>query len=101
MWTDSSITNLSLHRWAFAATGALTWLDPKIGWELSSAAGFTFNGENPDTDYTTGTEFHIEGALVKHLSKTFVLVFAGYHYNQITGDSGPGATLGDFEGGQR
>jgi hypothetical protein len=34
VWTDSSITNLSLHRWAFAATGALTWLDPKIGWDV-------------------------------------------------------------------
>ena len=97
-WSNSSITNLSLHRWALDATAAVTWLDPKIGWELSSAAGFTFNGENPDTDYTTGTEFHVEWALVKHFSKTFALGFAGYHYDQITGDSGAGARLGDFEG---
>ena len=97
-WSSSSITNLSLHRWAFDTTGAVTWLDPKIGLELSSAVGFTFNGENPDTDYTTGTEFHVEWALVQHFSKTFSLGFAGYHYDQITGDSGAGATLGDFEG---
>ena len=69
-----------------------------MGLELSSAVGFTFNGENPDTNYTTGTEFHVEWALVQHLSKTFSLGFAGYHYDQITGDSGAGATLGDFEG---
>jgi hypothetical protein len=31
----------------------VTWLNPKIGFEVSSAAGFTFNWENPDTDYTT------------------------------------------------
>ena len=97
-WSNSSITNLSIHRWAFDATGAVTWLDPKIGLELSSAAGFTFNGENPSTDYTTGTEFHVEWALVQHFAKTFALGFAGYHYDQITGDSGPGATLGPFEG---
>jgi hypothetical protein len=97
-WSNSSITNISLHRWAFDATGAVTWLDPKMGLELSSAVGFTFNGENPDTDYTTGTEFHIEWALVQHFSKAFSLGFVGYHYDQITGDSGTGAKLGDFEG---
>ena len=97
-WSNSSITNISIHRWAFDTTGAVTWLDPKMGLELSSAVGFTFNGENPDTDYTTGTEFHVEWALVQHFSKTFSLGFNGYHYDQITGDSGPGATLGDFEG---
>ena len=31
-------------------------------------------------------------------SKTFTLGLAGYHYQQVTGDSGPGATLGPFEG---
>jgi hypothetical protein len=97
-WSNSSVTNLSIHRWAFDATGAVTWLDPKIGLELSSAVGFTFNGENPSTDYTTGTEFHVEWALVQHFSKTFALGFDGYHYDQITGDSGSGATLGPFEG---
>ena len=97
-WSNSSITNLPIHRWAFDATGAVTWPDPKMGLELSSAVGFTFNGENPATDYTTGTEFHVEWAIVQHFSKTFALGFDGYHYDQITGDSGPGATLGPFEG---
>jgi len=64
----------------------------------SSRAGFTFNWENPDTDYTTGTEFHIEWALVQHLSKTLAVGIAGYHHQQVTGDSGAGATLGDFKG---
>ena len=40
----------------------------------------------PDTDYTTGTEFHIEWALVHHLSKTLAVGIAGYHYQQVTGD---------------
>src|SRR5262245_39848813 len=76
-WSSSSITNLSLHRWAFDTTGAVTWLDPKMGLELSSAVGFTFNGENPSTDYTTGTEFHVEWALVQHFSQRFALGVAG------------------------
>jgi len=28
----------------------------------------------------------------------FALGIAGYHYQQVTGDSGPGARLGDFKG---
>jgi hypothetical protein len=62
------------------------------------AAGFTFNGENPSTDYKTGTEFHVEWAFMQHLSKTFSVGVGGYHYQQVTGDSGSGARLGPFEG---
>jgi hypothetical protein len=75
----------------------VTWLDPNLGLEVSTAAGFTFNGENPDTDYQTGTEFHVEWALMQHLSKTFAVGLSGYHYQQVTGDSGAGARLGGFE----
>jgi hypothetical protein len=97
-WSQSRDTNISFNHWALDTTAAVTWLDPKTGWELSSAAGFTFNWENPDTDYQTGTEFHVEWALVRHFSKTFALGVVGYYYQQVTGDSGVGARLGDFEG---
>ena len=33
-----------------------------------------------------------------HFSKAFAIGLAGYHYNQVTGDSGAGAVLGGFEG---
>jgi hypothetical protein len=97
-WSEQSDTNIAFHHWGLDTTAAVTWLDPKIGWELSSAAGFTFNWENPDTDYETGTEFHVEWALVRHFSQKFTLGVTGYHYQQVTGDSGAGATLGDFKG---
>ncbi len=76
----------------------MTYFDAKRGHELSMTAGFTFNGENPATDYKTGTEFHVEWALMQHVSKTFAFGIAGYHYQQITGDSGAGARIGSFEG---
>jgi hypothetical protein len=97
-WDEKSISNIAFHRWGLDTSGALTYLDPSKGFEVSVAAGFTFNWENPDTDYKTGTEFHIEWGLTQHFSKTFSLGLAGYHYQQITGDSGSGARLGDFEG---
>ena len=89
---------MGFNRWAGDLTGSLTWLDPKSGIEVSLAPGVTFNGENPDTNYKTGTEFHIEAAVMKHVSKEFAFGVAGYHYQQITGDSGSGAVLGDFKG---
>jgi hypothetical protein len=97
-WSNSSISNLSFNHWGLDTTAAVTWLDPRIGFEVSAAPGFTFNWENPDTDYKTGTEFHVEFALLQHFSKRFAVGVAGYHYQQVTGDSGIGARLGDFKG---
>jgi hypothetical protein len=97
-WSNSSISNLSFNHWGLDTTAAVTWLDPKIGFEISVAPGFTFNWENPDTDYETGTEFHVEFALLQHFSKRFAAGIAGFHYQQVTGDSGAGARLGDFKG---
>jgi len=94
----SNLVNMGFNRWAADLTGSATWLDPKSGFEVSLAAGSTFNGENPDTNYKTGTEFHLEGAVMKHFSKAFAVGVAGYHYQQITGDSGSGALLGAFKG---
>jgi hypothetical protein len=97
-YSASKAANMGFNRWAFDAHGLLTWLDPTSGLEASGIAGFTFNGENPDTDYKTGTEFHIEYALMKHFSKQFSTGLIGFHYDQVTGDSGAGATLGSFKG---
>jgi hypothetical protein len=94
----SSLVNMGFNRWAADLTPSTTWLDPMSGFEVSLAAGFTFNGENPATDYKTGTESHFEGAVMKHFSKDFAVGVTGYHYEQVTGDSGPGAVLGDLKG---
>lgn len=97
-WSNDSISNLSFNHWGLDTTAAITWLDPKIGFEVSVAPGFTFNWENPDTDYRTGTEFHVEFAVLQHFSQKFAIGVAGFHYQQITGDTGAGARLGDFKG---
>jgi len=91
-------TNVSFNRWGVDTTLSLTWFDQPSGWEISTATGLTFNGENPTTSYDTGTEWHIEAAFSKSFASGLQLGFAGYHYDQITGDSGSGAVLGGFEG---
>ncbi len=97
-WSNTSSSNLSFHHWGIDTTAAATWLNPESGLEISAAPGFTFNWENPSTDYRTGTEFHVEFAMLEHFSKKFAVGIAGFHYQQVTGDSGAGARLGDFKG---
>ncbi len=97
-WEKGNLANMGFNRWAIDNAAAFTWLDPKIGLELSAMAGFTYNFENPATDYKTGTEFHLEYAAVQNFSKHFALGVNGYYYDQVTGDSGSGAGLGSFKG---
>jgi hypothetical protein len=97
-YVAGEISNASLNRPGVDVFGTFTWLDPAIGWDLSAAAGFTFNQTNTATDYTTGDEFHLEWAATKYITKQFTLGLVGYYYDQFTPDSGTGAKLGSFEG---
>ncbi|MEO1223094.1 MAG: transporter [Pseudomonadota bacterium] len=92
------LANLGANRWAFDTGGRFTYLNEDSGTEISAAAGFTFNLENPDTDYQTGTEFHFETVGRQYLNDTLFLGGAGYFYEQLTADTGTGATLGAFRG---
>jgi hypothetical protein len=94
----TNLANIGFNHWALDTTLATTWLDPVKGYEVSVSAGVTLNAENPDTNYKSGAEFHLEFAVMKHFLKAFSAGLAGYHYQQLTGDSGSGAILGDFKG---
>lgn len=39
----------------------------KNGFEASVFTGFDSNTENEDTDYLSGTQFHVDGTLAQHL----------------------------------
>ena len=97
-YRDDELANISLNRPALDFTGAFTWLDPKIGLEISVAPGITFNWTNTATHYRTGNELHVEWGVSQYLSKDFSVGVVGYHYQQLTGDSGTGANLGPFKG---
>jgi len=97
-YDEDDIANLGFNRWIFDISAAATWLDPAMGLEASAAAGFSFHSENPDTNYNTGAEFHVEFALQQHFSEAFAVGLVGFHFEQVEGDSGLGATLGPFRG---
>lgn len=97
-YSSKRIANIGLNRWAGDVTASVTWLDPSSRFEFSISPGFTFNGENPATNYKTGTEFHVESALMLHMTPALSLGIAGYHYQQISADTGSGAVFGPLKG---
>jgi hypothetical protein len=90
--------NMSKNRWAMDVGGAYTMANFKGGRELSAVAGFTFSEPNRDTDYESGTDFHLEFAGKQHLPSHWSFGVVGYWYEQITGDDNNPAILSDFKG---
>lgn len=93
-----SMANIAFNHWAVDLSMAATWFNPSTGWDISSAAGVTFNGRNPTTKYKSGREMHVEAAVSKYVIPDFSVGLMGYHYQQISADKGTGATLGSFKG---
>ena len=92
------IANLSGNRWGLDVGGAYTMANFKGGREFSSVLGFTFNGDNQDTDYSSGTDFHLEMSGRQHLPNNWAFGLVGYWFQQLTADSNGPAILGDFKG---
>lgn len=97
-YSTDDLANVGRNYWGFDTSCAATWLSSKTGTEISVMPGILFNAENNDTDYKTGHEFHVDFMVNQFLAKSFALGAQGYYYKQVTGDSGDGAVLGDFEG---
>jgi hypothetical protein len=92
------LANLSSNRWALDVGGAYTMANFKGGRELSSVVGLTFNGNNQDTHYSSGNDFHLEVSGRQHLPHNWALGAVGYWFQQLTADSNNPAILGDFKG---
>jgi hypothetical protein len=65
--------------------------------EFSAVLGLTYNFENSTTQYKNGIDAHLDWAASHFLTKETHVGLIGYFYHQITGDSGAGATLGDYK----
>lgn len=93
--------NIGKNYWTFEPGIMASWLSSKFGTEVSLYAGADFNLQNRDIDYTSGTALHLDLTVAQHLplGKGFIGVGANaFYYQQVTGDSGDYARLGDFEG---
>ena len=97
-YEPGELSNVAFNRWIGDFSAGLTYLDPALGIDLSAVGGFEVNGENPSTDYRSGNAFHLDLSATKFLTKDFSVGAIASHYQQVTGDSGEGATLGPFKG---
>jgi hypothetical protein len=95
---DYDVSKLSVGKnyWAFIPQFAMTWFDPASGWDVSGSAAVVFPTENNATQYQTGDIFHFDWAVGKHLGD-WEIGIQGNFMQQLSGDSGPGASLGSFE----
>lgn len=91
------LANVGTNHWSIDGGGGYTYFDPKKGHEFSIVGGLTYNFENPDTDYKNGIDSHIDFAASQFLNEQVHVGIVGYWFQQLTGDSGSGATLGDFK----
>ena len=97
-YDSTRLANLSIGYTGVDSGFGYTYLNPHTGHELSAVAGFSYNGMNDALQYRNGIDFHFDWAISQFVSKSVHVGLAGYVYQQVTGDSGAGAKLGDFKG---
>ncbi|WP_341679249.1 transporter [Niveibacterium sp. SC-1] len=91
------LANLGTNHWSIDTGGGYTYLNPKDRMEFSVVAGMTYSFENPDTHYQNGIDAHLDWGASYFFDAASHVGLAGYFYGQLSGDSGDGATLGDFK----
>jgi hypothetical protein len=94
------LANTGKNFWTIEPTVSVMYFGQQNGIEGSLFAGLDVNRENPDTNYRSGNQFHLDGTLAQHLPLAGGLAgigASGFYYKQVTGDSGAGATFGDFK----
>jgi len=97
-YKQDTLSITGLNRPAIDVRGAYTYLGVETGVELTGLLGVTVNGMNTATNYRSGTELHFEWLVQQHLPFGLAIGATGFVYQQLTGDSGPGATYGPYIG---
>jgi hypothetical protein len=96
-YNPNRLTNLGLGHWSVDGGFGYTYFNPHAGNEFSFVTGLTYNFKNPDLQYQNGVDWHLDWGASHFLSKQVHIGLVGYAYQQLTADSGSGATLGDFK----
>jgi hypothetical protein len=94
------LSNTGKNYWTVEPTVAFMYLGQKNGREASVFFGADFNTENTATHYQTGTQLHLDGTVAQHFPFAGGMAGVGltaYWYQQVSGDSGSGASFGKFE----
>jgi hypothetical protein len=95
-YDPNRLANLGIGHGAADWGGGYTYFNPQTGNEFSGVAGFTYNFKNPDTQYQNGIDFHFDWGASHFFTRQLQLGIVGYYFQQISDDTGAGATLGGF-----
>ncbi|WP_339032294.1 transporter [Bradyrhizobium symbiodeficiens] len=95
-YNPNRLANIGIGHGAIDFGGGYTYLNPTSGTEFSAVGGLTYNFKNPDTQYQSGIDFHLDWGVSQFLSKQVFVGFVGYAYQQVTDDFGQPAVLGSF-----
>jgi hypothetical protein len=95
-YNPNRLYNLGIGHGAIDGGGGYTYFNSAAGQELSAIAVFTYNFKNPDTQYRSGVDFHLDRGVSQFLSKQVFVGFVGYAYQQVTDDPGQNPILGGF-----
>ena len=96
-YDSSRLVNLGLGHWAIDAGGGYTYFNPQTGNEFSAVPGSPTISSIPASTIRTASIGTWTGVRRIFVTKSFIVGAVGYVYQQLTGDSGAGATLGDFK----
>jgi len=93
--------NTGLNYWTFDPIFGVVYSNAKSGFNALLNTGFAINTENPDTNYKSGNLLHFDGAIQQILpvgKGLMTLGAEGFYFQQVSCDSGSGASLGCFKG---
>ena len=96
-YDPTQLAALGIGHWAVDTGAGYTYFNEKAGVEFSAVFGITYNFINPYTQYRSGNDAHLDLAISPYVSETMHIGAVGYLYNQLSGDSGAGAALGEFK----
>jgi hypothetical protein len=100
-YEQGRLGNPGLNYWTLDPMAGVVYSNKQIGFNAMLHVGYAINTENPATDYRSGEMLHFDAAIqqVFPVGSGFLTVGAeGFYFDQLTGDSGDGAVLGDFKG---
>jgi len=100
-YKEGRLGNPGLNYWTFDPMVGVAYTNKQSGFNAMIHGGYAMNTENSDTDYQSGSLLHVDAAIQQILpvgSGFLTLGAEGFYFDQITGDSGSGAVLGDFKG---
>jgi hypothetical protein len=94
-YSTNSIANTGRNFWSWSPQIAATYFDPASGWEFTGSLSYLFNSENGATHYRSGDVLHVDLTVAKAIVPAVSVGVLAYVMEQVTPDSGIGATLGD------